>query len=497
MAYARGFDYDIFISYARLDNQPLGEEKGWVDKFETDLKSVLNQECGKDVIAIFRDIQQTPDTRFDKNIPEKMKKSALFLALVSPNFLESEWCMNETDDFFSCMEQSIYGTETGEHKSRLLTLLLSDLPHDRWPEVLQNTNPFRFYTGEKEESYSLFWKDPAYYHEIQKLKKAIKASLDAHNLAVENQTAGRTQQAGGFTLFLADVSEKLQFERKQLNKTLAQTGINLLEKIPPPYDYTGHSSKLNEIIPKVHLSVHLLGDVPGREFDDREDSYYPISQVEIIRDKKIPQLILLPESLESTAGIRRDPYKTWIENLKTCCLKADKTWLTYFTSNNLCTLVSQKIEELNKQDDEGLYLIRTNKQDQACAHKLACWLLEDKKQGAEIIPTRMESEEADLLMKKEYAGTVRTIIVLYGNSSITWVRANLEQYKKWIIARKQGNHGKQLWLYLLPPLKESLPVDFTAFLTENSIRILDNSKSDDIDPSVAQSLVAQPGKEEK
>ena len=48
MAYINGYTYDIFISYAHLDNQRLtGQTIGWIEQFYADLNILLSRRIGK------------------------------------------------------------------------------------------------------------------------------------------------------------------------------------------------------------------------------------------------------------------------------------------------------------------------------------------------------------------------------------------------------------------------------------------------------------------
>ena len=48
MAGISGFEYDIFISYAHLDNETISnEEKGWIEEFRQHLELALSRRHGR------------------------------------------------------------------------------------------------------------------------------------------------------------------------------------------------------------------------------------------------------------------------------------------------------------------------------------------------------------------------------------------------------------------------------------------------------------------
>src|ERR1051326_3032338 len=78
-----GFKYDVFISYARVDNQIAvgnSEEKGWVSLFHSHLKVALSREVGLlDVVTIWRDTREiTGNQLFDSTIQDALDNSAVF-----------------------------------------------------------------------------------------------------------------------------------------------------------------------------------------------------------------------------------------------------------------------------------------------------------------------------------------------------------------------------------------------------------------------------------
>jgi hypothetical protein len=46
MPYVSGYQHDVFVSYAHIDNEPLGTERGWITNFVAYLKNLLDKGLG-------------------------------------------------------------------------------------------------------------------------------------------------------------------------------------------------------------------------------------------------------------------------------------------------------------------------------------------------------------------------------------------------------------------------------------------------------------------
>ena len=97
MAFIKGFEYDIFISYSHVDNLTVkSESMGWVDYFHDYLQVGLSRKAGRaDMVRIWRDEELDGTQLFDDVIRNRINRSALFIALLSTGYLASEYCMEE------------------------------------------------------------------------------------------------------------------------------------------------------------------------------------------------------------------------------------------------------------------------------------------------------------------------------------------------------------------------------------------------------------------
>jgi len=149
MTFTPGFENDIFISYCHDDNDAPRDESGWVDHFHERLESSLAQRFGRREIVIWRDKKLQGSTLFDQRIQEQIHRSALFLALISPNYLKSEYCRKELAWFFAEAQKSTYGLSVN-HEYRILPVFLRNIGHTAWPTELKGISGFPMHDQEED-----------------------------------------------------------------------------------------------------------------------------------------------------------------------------------------------------------------------------------------------------------------------------------------------------------------------------------------------------------
>lgn len=94
------FTYDIFISYGHLDDEdPAGDEKGWVDLLVERLPGLVNNNLGYKP-KIWRDERSLRgNEKVHGAIREGVINSLLLVPVVSPRYVSSDWCRTELETF--------------------------------------------------------------------------------------------------------------------------------------------------------------------------------------------------------------------------------------------------------------------------------------------------------------------------------------------------------------------------------------------------------------
>jgi TIR domain len=99
MGYLSNFGEDGFISYAHNDDDVYGPETlGWVTRLRQDLNQRVRTRLGAN-IQLWRDSEIRNHDVFSNKIFNRLIKTATFISVLSPSFLNSEWCLREVEAF--------------------------------------------------------------------------------------------------------------------------------------------------------------------------------------------------------------------------------------------------------------------------------------------------------------------------------------------------------------------------------------------------------------
>ena len=131
------FTDDVFLSHAHVDNKdPLGTDQGWVDRFERALTICIEWQLGRKAsFSLWRDEEKlSGHDVYDDEIADRIKSSALLIAVLSPGYVESTYCMGKELSLFG---RTAEGSELGlilENKSRIFRVNLRPLRSDQAEE---------------------------------------------------------------------------------------------------------------------------------------------------------------------------------------------------------------------------------------------------------------------------------------------------------------------------------------------------------------------------
>jgi TIR domain len=172
---------DIFVSYAMLDNEPFGAPKGWVDLLVERLRVRLTQLLGREP-NIYRDSWIHGGSDFVEELRETISKSRLFLCVVSPGYVNSDWCRNELHEMVEGAART-GGLRLG-NRSRVLKVVKTYVPPEEQPEELRDILGYEFYERDEHGRAREFRPDVTplrnelYWMKLEDLAHDIKQSLD-------------------------------------------------------------------------------------------------------------------------------------------------------------------------------------------------------------------------------------------------------------------------------------------------------------------------------
>jgi hypothetical protein len=333
MGIVTGYETDIFISYAHIDNDPLIEGKhGWVDFFEELLRKRIRVRLGGDVV-IFRDPQLRHFGKFSDQLASQLTSSAVFISILSPRYVESDWCLRELSEFckqggagrlFKVVKTAIdkqsledeaksllaqikdvldYRFYRKDESSGLFTDLQPEVIPDHIPECLATIDALTQNLVELLKSLSNSLPTPA----------SPKAPAVTSTSTATSQTADKNQ----ITVYLAETTKDLLEDRNKVKTELLQFNYRVLPDQPLPQDAEEMVTAVNNYLQQAKLSVHLIGANYGMVLEGEERSI-PHVQYELAaamsKENKLSQLVWMPQGLAPREGSQQEEFVNYVKN---------------------------------------------------------------------------------------------------------------------------------------------------------------------------------------
>jgi hypothetical protein len=404
-----GIEHDIFISYAHVDNEALAEgQKGWVTLLEERLRKRLRQLLGKDV-KIWRDPKLQGNDVFSDELSIKLGEIRLLLSVLSPRYLNSEWCQKELHAF--CKLATANGSLAIGNKSRIFKVVKTYLSRDKHPELLKGLLGYEFYefdesTGKaKEFSPDIDpKKDQRYWDKLEELAWDIKQLLEAirGSQSAPTPSNGHTEVPLGLPkaiIYLAETTSDLSIDRDSIKRELRQHGYRVLPDRELPLKAPALEQAVREYLQQSKLSIHLIGahygiipemersrssvriqlDLAAERCGDPSFSRLIWMQMGLKSDDERQQVLI--DELQRSSQAGSDLLQTKLEDLKTVIH---------------AKFVPKPKPVTNGHGERGLprvYLI-CDKQDYDDTKPLEDFLIDH---GIEVLPPPIEGDEAQIL----------------------------------------------------------------------------------------------------
>jgi hypothetical protein len=468
MPYLPGYRFDLFISYAGVDNverMPDDEKSRWVSWFRKVLLSHLNVELGApDAVTDFWDEKcvraNEPLTR---QIADQVASSALLLVLLSRGYLNSDWCRQEREAFLG-------PDKLPAIEGRVAVIALQALELAAWqPHFLPDLRTYEFHdrnpdTGDVRllGTPKLLDSDIAkYYERLQRLCRDLalklselkerqtrathggqptvaRAAAPGVSPADAPQTSGLKPagpmypsswnlaapigaipqiQGPRAAVFLADAGPGLTDEREDLRSYLEQLAFSVLPTSTPPAGSAEFRSATERDVNDAIAFVQLLG--PGGETPSAE---FPAGrgglQLECARAHGVPIFRRCPRGF--APAVPTDTKRLSDADTKRLSEFADvqAVGLEEFKQNlraELQRLLLARREKPKNLADAGGYVGIVAPANDERATALAREL-EERQLGYEILP------EEHRLIDLESPDAFDGMLVVYNTASEGWVR---------------------------------------------------------------------------
>jgi len=454
MAYTTGFEYDVFISYAAVDDiEPVADNgRGWVTMFVRNLEMVLASRLGgREKLRIYFDRRNLGGNHQLQELLDAVGKSALFLAITSTGYADREWTKRELDTFLKGAPDS----------QRLFAAEYLPLdPGETHPHPLNDRKRLKFWDVDEMSSFAampLTLKDHAFRNRIHDLADQIKKQLVAINTAEVVRPAiiraadviaddGARRSKG--IVFLAQTTDDLEEERDQLRRYLEQFGFLVLPAGDLPGGGEAFRAEIERDIKQADLYVHLLGPRAGRFPADLEDGY-GATQVKVAREAG-KQLLLWrhPELDLDTVTDPRQRALLTDEAVVVCGLESFKA------------AVRSKLEARPKQEDRerkapSLVFIDASELDHDVA-KIVKQEFEARKIPVAVPLYHGSAEE----VRDDLTGNMtecEVLVFIYGMAPPAWVRAQMRLFSK----LRPGAQARLVAIFVGPPDEKPTDIGFS------------------------------------
>ena len=442
------FEYDLFISYTHIDNQPLSKEQdGWISTLHTALKIRLSQLQGRKS-KIWRDKKLQGNDRLSDTIIEALNKSGVLVSILSPCYLESKWCMWELDHFCQTTAPKTGGLRVGDNKTRLFKVIKTDVSSEQHPPPFESLLGYDFFefdeAGRPQEFNKIYGPEleRKFYAKLNDLAYDIHKTLQLLESQPKDEALEGNVVALSKTIYLAETVDELMDARDKIRRELTMSGHQVLPAQPLSFTPTDFTQQVQENLARCNLSIHLVspqgneaGDASPSSMTKRRKKQAQRSreQIEIVHrycqeNKTLDQIVWMPPS--SIIG-EEDTFLKNLQRQENCL------------STPLESLKIEIQERLNPKKDSPTLEASANGMQRVyldCAQRdlesedlepLYNWL----KQRYQVI---LPDYEASNLQKSEASlKQCEAVLIYYGQASELWLKRRMYAIKKTFYDRPQ------------------------------------------------------------
>ena len=138
------FDADVLISAAPLDNiQVIEGRNGWVQNLVRALDVRIPQLTAPEPLSGGIDDCFTPT-----QLTNRMKRVAVFVAVLSPRYLTSEKALKQLSEFWNAQEKQ--AGEPVDRKARIFKVIKMPVPLEKQPQELRGLLGYEFFMVDRD-----------------------------------------------------------------------------------------------------------------------------------------------------------------------------------------------------------------------------------------------------------------------------------------------------------------------------------------------------------
>jgi Domain of unknown function (DUF4062)/TIR domain len=434
-----GFDGEVFISYAHLDNVELAPgTNGWVTDLHRALGIRLAQLLGQES-RIWRDPKLEGNDSFGDVLVDRLRHVAALVSVLSPAYIKSEWCQKEFAEF--CKAAGEQGGIRVGNKVRIFKVMKTPVPLEQHPAPLQDVLGYEFFkvdpaSGKVVEFYKVFGADAERDFWLKLFDLAHDVCALFGMLESAAKAAPESKDDAG-AVYLATTTVDLNDPRAAIRRDLEQHGYTVLPSRQYPADAEGLQAAIREDLARCRLSIHMIGRRYGQVPEGATESIPEIQSalaIERAAGGAFARLIWVPPGLQVDderqrkviERLRMDPYmssaadllETPFEDLRTIMM----SWLRDERKAKPETIVRKDPGKTYRQ----LYLVY-DPRDVASVKPWAEYFFKD----FEVLHPVFDGDEAEV--RNSHEDSLRNcdgVLIFYGAANEFWLRQKLREVKK-------------------------------------------------------------------
>jgi len=460
MAVIRGYEHDLFVSYAHIDNQPLkAGEAGWVDMLLAKVQAEVCQRLGTRAFDCWMDHELEGNLPFSPEILRAVRGSALLLVVLSPAYLKSEWCRRERNEFLAAVKDRVERgslflvrarpVDQGEIPPEFGALLgysFSVLDPDmRAERPLGIPDPL----------------EPKFIKRVFELSQDIKQQVARLNAEPASPAPGTRTGApaptGTRCVFVAPSTDDLADREDDLRAYLSQAGISVLPATwYPQTDAAAFEAAMMADLRRCNAFAQLLGPSHGRKLPFAPEARLPRLQYELAQRAGIPIVQWRERGLD-LAAVEDAAHRMLLDQARACGLeefkravvdeaRKDRTPAAAAPAGNVVVFVNADSPDRDLARQVGNALGQFG---------IECYW-------------PLENGPADEL-RKDLEDNLRTcdgVLLVYGATGATWVRRQLREARK-ILSQRERPLAALAVFEGPPPEKVDLGVAIPRLVTLN------------------------------
>lgn len=452
MSFLKGFDDDVFLSYASIDDSVIAAAKtGWVSQLHRDLEKRVSEVLGH-ASKIWRDEGDLKgNDQLTPTLVSVLEKSGALLSVVSPGFVASKWCRKEVETF--CAKHGGKIELGGKSQFRIFKVLKYPVKREMQFDQIKEVLPYEFFErmGDDYAIELTPWGDisRSENYSIALCRLATDIARFLNTLKHGNVVAPRS------TVYLAETTSDLRKDRNSLWDDLRARGFEVLPDTELDRDSADYRDQVRSFLDRSVLSIHLVGAKYGGIPEGEKESHVAVQAQlagERCADTGFRRVIWIPvdlqpvepqqqkliESLENdtSAQARTEFIQKKLEDLKTDL----QIWLDEQARAKSYPSVKPEVSY------KRVFIIADQQDIQSGAVDRLDDYLND--QGFEVklsLPARDESEM--LQAYQDNLHSCQGCIIYYGQGSGAWVDIKMADWEKFF---GQSSYPARA-VYVAPP----------------------------------------------